>query len=942
MFYRSLIFVIVLVLSGSLASAERPFATVNPNTGTETTYKFDTNNIPLGAESSTNDLNLPPNIVFTPDSQKGFVSYPGSDKILVFRPSTGEILATINPGASPLTPANLVNPNLLTLSPDGKKIAVACLFLKDNASVSGDTIGKHVGAINIIDVETYEVKTLNLTKVSFGLGNNIVFSADSKTGFIASGNPKAGVPGEILRFDVDTAQEITPRLAMPAGQMPVSLTMSPDYSYFTVVLTGWAYPSTIIPRDNVGIIDPQSFQVARWVDMTFEGKDIVPDFQAVNNVALTKDGKYGLIADQLTSTLVPSPLTQDRAILFEPATGKVLNVLDTGDLPGSAHTTPDGYRFVLIGEIWVMIVDPVAQVIGTVSPIYADFKPGNRPGFSPDGHRMFISTPLSDHILVFSLDTGEVRRIIEVGTFLNPLADDDPLLLAGLTAAPLALAMTPDGKVLTSLNFNTNTIDLIGDSLDFAIPNLYSYPPPAADATATTADWFTGVALTNNSATTEASIQTVGYSYAGIQYQDETSTTDVVEYTNPNTITLPPNTQKAFTAADLLKPSSDRTVEGWLDVDSNVFQMSSFFMVGDAALKRLDGAPAFMQVASTVVIPEVRVTDGFRTELTTFNYSWTANSAVLKLYNDQGTLLYTSDALSLLGGMESTQYVRDPDGTEGDLIGIFPDTAFENFTNGYLVIEAQHPLIALERYYDTERMSILYGFPKGTGFNTSTTFFIPQVATFAGSETFLNLVNTGSETATVTAVLKDGAGAAVGAPATFQIEAGKQVRRSVAEIFQLTDSGTTVSGWVQVDSDKAGLVGDAEIRAYSGKAMTTLQLSPSGGKNLSFSHVAQGLGYSTGISLLNPGQVAATTQIEIFAADGTRLAGKQVTIPAGGRLVNMLKDTELFPDLDDTIGGFVRVTSDQDLVGVEIFFTDNLELLSLVPGQVVQEEAVQE
>ena len=522
-----------------------------------------------------------------------------------------------------------------------------------------------------------------------------------------------------------------------------------------------------------------------------------------------------------------------------------------------------------------------------------------------------------------------------MGNLVNPLADTDPLKATGLAAAPLELAMTPDGKVLAALNFNTNTIDLIDDTQNFPIPWLFAYPPPA-EGTTPTANWFTGVAITNNSPTTEATIKTIGYSSAGIEYQDETSTADVVEYTNPNTITLAPGTQKAFTAADLLKPSSGKTVEGWLDVDSNVFQTSSFFMIGDADLKRLDGAPAFMQVASTVVIPEVRVADGFRTELTLFNYSWTAGSIILKLYNDQGNLLNTSEPLLLQGGMENTGYIKDPDGADGALLGIFPDNAFENFTNGYIVAEADHPIMALERYYDPERMSVLFGSPKGAGFNVSQTFFVPQVATFAGSETFLNLINTGTETATITAVLKDNTGKPVGSPATFQLEAGKQSRRSVAEIFQLTDNGTTVSGWVQVDSDKPGLLGDAEIRTYDGKAMTTLPLNTTGGKQLSFSHVAQGLGYSTGISLLNPGQAAATAQVEIFAPDATRVAGKQVTIPAGGRLVNVLTDTQLFPDLPETIGGYVKVTSDQDLIGVEIFFTDNLELLSLVPGQVIQ------
>ena len=151
MFYRPFIFVIVLALSGSLASAERPFATVKPNTGTETDYKFDTNNVPVGAEASTNDLNYPPNIVFTPDSQKGFVSFPGSDKILVFRPSTGEILATIAPSPSPFIPAQPVNPGLLALTPDGKKLYVALAGDDETAVIDTESMtvtGRiHVGNV---------------------------------------------------------------------------------------------------------------------------------------------------------------------------------------------------------------------------------------------------------------------------------------------------------------------------------------------------------------------------------------------------------------------------------------------------------------------------------------------------------------------------------------------------------------------------------------------------------------------------------------------------------------------------------------------------------------------------------------------------------------------------------------------------------------------------
>ncbi|HXK58799.1 MAG TPA: hypothetical protein PLP42_02800 [Acidobacteriota bacterium] len=919
MLYRSLILLILLGFIVLPVTGERAFTTIQPNNGTDITYRFDTNSVPEGSSQALlrylgttppADLNHPPNIVFTPDSAKGFVSFPGSDKILAFRPSTGEILATIETSR---------NPGMISMTPDGQTIAVPCLFLKENTEVIGETIGRKIGAINLIDVNTYAVRTIDLTEVFFAFANNIIFSADSKTGFIASSGTH-----EILRFDVETATLID-RLFVGPGSNPASLAMAPDYSFFTVVLTAWRFPQTHVPPDTVAFIDPTTFQVIRKLDMNFEGNTQVVDFRAVNTVAFTSDGKYGLIGDQLASSLDSTFSTQDRAFLFETATGKIVKVFSVGNQVGGAYTMPDGFRFVLIGQIHVSIVDTRLLESSTTTPVFADFKPANRPAFSPDGKRMFLSVPITDRLLVFNIRSGELLRAIDIGTRVNPLEEDHPFTQAGITGAPLELAMTPDGKILAAVNFNSNTIDLIRDTKNFTIPHFYSR-----------ADWFTGVALTNNSATTEAKIHTNGYSFSGTAYVDTESTTDVVEYTNPNTITLAPGTQTAFTAADLLKPASDKTVDGWLDVDSDVFETTGFFMVGDTAIKRIDGAPIFTQAASSVIIPEIRVSEGFRTELTVFNYSYTALKATVKLYNDEGELVATSDTIDLLGLMQNTSLLKDPDGT-GDLVGLFSDEDLEGFTDGYAVVESDFPILAIQRYYDSERMSMLHGVPKGPGFNSGTRFFVPQVAAFDGSQTLLNLINAGAETLTVTAVMKDSAGVPIGAPATFQLGAGKHIRRDIVELFQLVNPATTVAGWVQIDTDKPGLVGDAEIRAYNGKAMTTLSLASDTGRTLTFSHFAEGLGYSTGISLVNPGGLAATTQIEIFKPDGSRIAGKDVIIPAGGRFVHMLTDPELFPSLANTVGGYVRVTSDQPLVGVEIFFTNNLELLSLVPGQIVAE-----
>ena len=208
------------VLGISSALGQRVFVTVNP-TSIDEDLKFDVNDFPLFTGDQ-GDLNFSPNIVFSSDSSKAFVSYPASNKVMVFSPKTGQVLDFIAVG---------VNPGLITLTPDESKLAVVSLFLKDNLpQPAGDFLGKQVGEVSIIDVETLAVERIPFTKVIFSFPNNAVFSQDGKTGFVASSGTD-----QVLRFDVENGTEITPRLKMPEGTRPSSITMAHDYSFLAVV-----------------------------------------------------------------------------------------------------------------------------------------------------------------------------------------------------------------------------------------------------------------------------------------------------------------------------------------------------------------------------------------------------------------------------------------------------------------------------------------------------------------------------------------------------------------------------------------------------------------------------------------------------------------------------------------------------------------------------------
>jgi hypothetical protein len=71
--------------------------------------------------------------------------------------------------------------------------------------------------------------------------------------------------------------------------------------------------------------------------------------------------------------------------------------------------------------------------------------------------------------------------------------------------------------------------------------------------------------------------------------------------------------------------------------------------------------------------------------------------------------------------------------------------------------------------------------------------------------------------------------------------------------------------------------------------------------------------------------------VEIFNAQGVLLDDLSLTVGGSQRVVGLLGD--LFSSLPELSGGYIRVTSDQSIIGLEIFFADNLDFMSAVPAQ---------
>ncbi len=907
---RFLIILIGLCLSTALARAERAYGTINPSLIREDLF-FDINTLPVQI-GDRNDLNFAPNIVFTPDSTRAFVSFPASDTVMMFDPKSGEVLALI-PVAQ--------TPNQIALAPDGKTLLVVCLLFRENSRA--DTFRDATkGAICRIDVETLEVQTLEMEATFFSFVNNLVLMPDGKAGFIASSGTD-----EVLQLDFETFQERLPRIELPGGTRPSSITLAPNASFFTLLTVGSELLSPGEEPDAIRIIDTASFSIlSTLVPSTLELPIPLPhDFVGATTLAITPDGRFACVADREVGQLSTIPeLAVDHALLVDLTDGTTIEIFGVSGIPSWTTVTPDGKWFAVISTLDVdMVPVPVPEPDGTIDrdsleavrlvPQFSEFRPSTRPAFSPDGNFLFLGAPIDDFIIKMDLRTFEFPRPLLVGQKLHG-ADED--FRPAFSAAPLEVATTPDGEVMTVLNFNSSTIDLIGPSYNSFVPRMVS-----------NATWFTGIAVANLS-DGQAGLDTRHFNNGGIRLQDLTATEDVIEFgPSPKRIPLAPGQQFATTARLLTEAQpEDSTFEGWIHMDVDQKDVVGFFMTGDRLQNRLDGGLLVSQTAQLVVLPVVRIDGEFQTEIIALSPNLNGTDVFFTLYNHAGEILEQSIRLSL-GGVVTNAALKGAN-------GFFSDAAFEGFESGYVVAESGEGIVAFERYFDGERLASLNGIAvQAPHVVPANRLYFPQAVAFGGTSTVVNLNYFGTETTTVEVVFKDDQGADVATAEPIVLEPNQGFRRDLTDLFPgLVDPGVAISGWLQIESSEAGVVGSAELQVFSGLAISAIPAESAPKKAYAMAHLANGEGFSTGMSVLYPGaEDIAEVEISIYTSEGDQVGQKQLSLGAGHREVKLL--TELIPDLPALATGYAKIVSDKPIFVLELIFADALNLMSAVPAQ---------
>jgi hypothetical protein len=174
--------------------------------------------------------------------------------------------------------------------------------------------------------------------------------------------------------------------------------------------------------------------------------------------------------------------------------------------------------------------------------------------------------------------------------------------------------------------------------------------------------------------------------------------------------------------------------------------------------------------------------------------------------------------------------------------------------------------------------------------------------------TGIALANPNSASANVTLTAYNQSGATIGS-SPITLPANGQT------VFQAKDPPLSVSGtgWIQIVPDKQ-LVGLEIFGNIASESLAGLGSSRKPSGNFGFSHFDTTADWWTGIALANPHSTQANVTLTAYNQSGNPIGSSAITLPASGQKVFLVKD-----QLGVSGTGWIRVESDQPIVGLEIF-----------------------
>jgi hypothetical protein len=223
------------------------------------------------------------------------------------------------------------------------------------------------------------------------------------------------------------------------------------------------------------------------------------------------------------------------------------------------------------------------------------------------------------------------------------------------------------------------------------------------------------------------------------------------------------------------------------------------------------------------------------------------------------------------------------------------------------------------------------------------TRWIPHFVAGGGYDTEIDLVNTETRySATLQFTLLGDDGRALAGTVPSVITIGPMGKKTVKLSSLLGfNPGQLVSGSIRMDvqpiwfgpfSIVPNVTGG--IRFYSTSETgysTVLPIDLAKQTSTIYPHVAEDLGYFTGLAVLNPQDVSVTVTVDVFDKDGVNVGSDSFPLAPQNRIAKLLH--ELVPESAGQQGGYFRVSATGEVSSFALFGDTSLRLLAAIPAQ---------
>ena len=170
------------------------------------------------------------------------------------------------------------------------------------------------------------------------------------------------------------------------------------------------------------------------------------------------------------------------------------------------------------------------------------------------------------------------------------------------------------------------------------------------------------------------------------------------------------------------------------------------------------------------------------------------------------------------------------------------------------------------------------------------------------------------------------------ATASIVLPAGGVVKRNLRQLIDLPEGDFV--GWIRVDSDVSNIVGNVTFGDVERTFLSSVQMQGSPQAEVLYSHLADGLGFFTGLTFLNITPDLINVEIEVFDPAGKMTGSGDFDLAGFEHAPRLLG--EIIPGFEPQVGSFIRLSASQGIFSFELFgFVEDgvLKSLSAVPPQ---------